>query len=198
MPGTGRAAQAHHPFHVVQLGHRLGTVFAEDGDYQHYLDALTEWKVKLGCRVYAYALMSNRVHLVVEPGAEPGSLGWLMRQVAGHQARRARGDRHGARLWAGRFSSRPIDGDAALLRGCRSVELHPVRAGLVRRPAEYRWSSYRYKVGLNDSRLIDLDPVYLGLGATPATRMLRYACWVAGGMEWLVAGATAPATEACA
>lgn len=49
------------------------------------MDNLREWKQALGCKVYAYCLMSNHVHLIVDPGSDPSALGLLMKRVSGRQ-----------------------------------------------------------------------------------------------------------------
>ncbi|EFK09666.1 conserved domain protein [delta proteobacterium NaphS2] len=49
------------PHHIIQRGHNRQVVFAENGDYQYYLDNLREWKTELGCKIYAYCLMTNHV-----------------------------------------------------------------------------------------------------------------------------------------
>jgi putative transposase len=48
---------------------------------------LREWKEKLGCKLYAYCLMTNHVHLVIDPGKNGGNLSLLMKRLAGRQTR---------------------------------------------------------------------------------------------------------------
>ena len=52
------------------------------------ISSLAEWKKELGCKVYAYCLMTNHVHLIIDSGNDPSRLGKLMKRVAGHQTRR--------------------------------------------------------------------------------------------------------------
>lgn len=78
----------------------------------------------------------------------------------------------------GRYKSSPINTDEYLLACCRYVELNPVRAGMVARPEQYVWSSYRAKIGLTNTTELDLDPCYLALGETPSIRVDRYKAWV--------------------
>lgn len=111
-----------------------------------------------------------------------------MKRVAGRHTRYAN-ERAGSTgtLWEGRYKSSPIDTDAYLLACTRYVELNPVRAGMVARPEEYRWSSYRAHLGTELVAWLDEDPGYLGLGATRPERQARYAQWVAAGIpdgEW--------------
>jgi len=164
----------------MQRGHNRQTVFAADEDYLYYLDNLKEWKQKLGCRVYAYCLMTNHVHLVVDPGADERNLALLMKRVAGRQTRYANKlEQRSGSLWDGRYKSSPISTDEYLLACCRYVELNPVRAGMVFDPLAYRWSSYGSKVGLHPQDWLDDDPCYLALAASPEERAARYAEWVA-------------------
>ncbi len=148
-------------------------------DYRLYLKNLRKWKAELGCKVYAFCLMINHVHLVIDPGASPSSLAALMKRVAGSQTRyfNNKFNRSGS-LWEGRFRSTPIDNDRYLIACCRYVELNPVRAGIIKDPIEYQWSSYRSKIGLNTADWLDLDPFYLDMGATPEERGSNYRTWL--------------------
>lgn len=66
MPRAARVVLPNYPHHVIQRGHNREVVFAADEDYQYYLENLKEWKKELGCKIYAYSLMTNHVHLVIE------------------------------------------------------------------------------------------------------------------------------------
>jgi len=70
MPRSSRIIIADCPHHIIQRGHNKQTVFAADQDYQYYLENLMEWEGICGCKVYAYCLMTNHVHLVIDSGAE--------------------------------------------------------------------------------------------------------------------------------
>lgn len=164
----------------MQRGHNRQTVFAADEDYLYYLDNLKEWKEKLGCKVYAYCLMTNHVHLIVDPGKNERNLALLMKRVAGRQTRYANKlEQRSGSLWEGRYKSSPISTDEYLLACCRYVELNPVRAGMVIDPLAYRWSSYGSKVGVHRQDWLDDDPCYLALADSPEERAVRYAAWLA-------------------
>lgn len=179
MPRRARLVLANCPHHVIQRGHNRQVVFAGDDDYHYYLHTLQEWKTALGCKVYAYCLMSNHVHLVIDPGDEPANLGLLMKRVAGRQTRfvNRRQQRSGS-LWEGRYKSSPINADEYLLACCRYVELNPLRAAMVTDPAHYRWSSCPAKVGRTPQPWLDLDPFYLSLGRSARERAEKYATWL--------------------
>ena len=179
MPRRARLVLPNCPHHVIQRGHNRQAVFASDGDYLYYLANLQEWKTKLGCKVYAYCLMTNHVHLVIDPGNDPENLGKLMKRVAGRQTRYVNKiEQRSGSLWEGRYKSSPIGANDYLLACCRYVELNPVRAGMVDNPAKYRWSSCPAKVGAEQMAWLDLDPFYLSLGRSAARRAEKYAAWL--------------------
>jgi hypothetical protein len=63
MPRISRIVIAGYPHHIIQRGHNRQAVFVTDGDFLYYLENLREWKDAYGCRIYAYCLMTNHVHL---------------------------------------------------------------------------------------------------------------------------------------
>jgi len=167
----------------VQRGHDRNAVFVDDSDYQYYLDNLIEWKTKYDVGVYAYCLMTNHVHLILVPNTEGDAISKLMRRLSARQGRRVnRLERRIGTLWAGRFKSSVIDKDDYLMACLRYVELNPIRAGIVSRPEEYRWSSYAQRVGFCDDVWIDNDPVTSTLGNSLTTRRRAYAEFVEEGV----------------
>jgi putative transposase len=179
MPRHARIVLPNCPHHIVQRGHNRQAVFAGDDDYLYYLENLKEWKIELGCKVYAYCLMTNHVHLVIDPGNNPDNLGLFMKRVAGRQTRYVNKiENRSGSLWEGRFKSSPINAPEYLLACCRYVELNPLRAGMVDDPAHYRWSSCPAKVGRQDQPWLDFDPFYLSLGSTTRERTEEYSVWL--------------------
>jgi len=175
MPRTGRIVVPNTPHHIVQRGHNKQPVFFAVEDYEAYLCSLREWACVFDVKVFGYCLMTNHVHLILEPGSNPASLANLMKRVSGRFTRRINKllDRTGT-LWESRYRSSPIQTDGYLLACCRYVDLNPVSAGMVKHPADYRWSSFRQKTSNEGPAWIDLDPCYLSLGTTSKERMQRY------------------------
>ena len=104
MPRTAEVIVPNMPHHIVQRGHDHKPVFIESCDYQYYLDNLREWKQTLDIRVYSYCLMTNHIHLIVEPGDETTSISELMKRLAGKQTRWVnRLETRSGSLWEGRF-----------------------------------------------------------------------------------------------
>ncbi|WP_339136671.1 MAG: transposase [Candidatus Electrothrix sp. GW3-4] len=181
MPRSARIVLPHTPHHIVQRGHNRQAVFTSDDDYNYYLENLTVFKQEFGCGIYAYCLMTNHVHLIVDPGRSPGSLALLMKRVAGRQTRyiNKREERSGS-LWEGRYKSSIISAQEYLPACCRYIELNPLRAGMVTDPAQYQWSSYGAKVYGRRDTVVDLPQFYLSLGDTEQERQTAYKKYVFG------------------
>jgi len=156
MPRIGRVVAPNLPHHVVQRGHNRNAVFVDDGDYSYYLDTLGNWTRQLQVKVYAWCLMTNHVHLLLDPGDDIKSIGLLMKRLAGRQTRfvNKQENRTGS-LWDGRYKMSIVDSDEYFLQCCRYIELNPVKAKMVIRPRDYRWSSYRENAGLSASVIVD-------------------------------------------
>jgi putative transposase len=188
MPRTARLVVPESPHHIIQRGHNRQVVFATDEDYLYYLDNLREWKDKLGCLVYAYCLMTNHIHLIIDPGDDEKNLAILMKRVAGRQTRYVNKlEKRTGSLWEGRYKSSPICTNEYLLACCRYIELNPVRAGIVSNPSEYRWSSYGSKICETKPDWLDYDPCYVSLADMQEKRAIKYADWVTSAIpegEW--------------
>lgn len=135
------------PQHVVQRGNNRLPCFLDDEDRQRYLQCLLQALDRFGCRLHAYVLMSNHVHLLLTPG-EAGALSRLMHTFARNYAGLFNG-RHGrtGTLWEGRYKACLVDSGPYFLACSRYIELNPVRAWMVARPGDYPWSSYGAHVG---------------------------------------------------
>ena len=174
MPRRARVILKETAHHIVQRGHNRQAVFVEEADFQYYLATLRAWKRALGVKVYAYCLMTNHVHLVLDPGADTMAIGKLMKRLACRQTRYVNClERRTGSLWEGRYKSSPIEAETYLLACCRYVDMNPVRAGMLERAEDYRWSSYRQKVGMEEL-WIDEDDSYRGLATNISDRRQRY------------------------
>lgn len=184
MPRSSRIVVPHTPHHIVQRGHNRQTVFVSDDDFNYYRENLIEFKEKFGCRIYAYCLMTNHVHLVVDPGKNIESLGLLMKRVAGRQTRYVNKlEKRSGSLWEGRYKSSIISAREYLPACCRYIELNPLRAGMVTDPVQYRWSSYRAKVSGTRDLVVDLPSFYTSLGDTVQERQNEYRDYVLGTVD---------------
>jgi putative transposase len=146
-----------------------------DDDYRYYLENLKELKETFGIKLYAWCLMTNHVHLVLEPGEKAKVISGLMKRLAGRQSAYVNKlEKRTGTLWEGRFKASAIQKNEYLLACVRYVEMNPVRAGMVAGPRQYKWSSYRERVRVMDQHLLDRDECYLGLAKNDDERIQRY------------------------
>ncbi len=133
-------------YHVTARGNARQDIYLDARDSWRFLDLLGEVCSRYAWRCFAYCLMTNHYHLVVET-AQP-NLAAGMRQLNGRysQAFNTRHQREG-HLFQGRYKAILVEREAYLLEVCRYVVLNPVRAGLARGPQAWRWSSYRATLG---------------------------------------------------
>ncbi len=174
MARLGRYFLPGQPLHVIQRGNNRQAVFAQDGDYAIYLDWLGAAAKSCSCRLHAYVLMTNHVHLLVTPDkadSVPRMMQGLGRNYVRHIKRQYR--RTGT-LWEGRYRAAPIDSDAYFLSCSRYIELNPVRAKMVARPRDYPWSSYRVHAHGDADAVIEDHELYRALGKTPEERQGAY------------------------
>ncbi|MEW8506059.1 MAG: transposase [Candidatus Thiodiazotropha sp.] len=162
------------PQHVIQRGNNREPCFFEEQDYQRYLDDLTAAAEKYNCLVHAYVLMTNHVHLLITPIQEHGisncmqALGRRYVRYINHKYQRT------GTLWEGRYKSSLIDSDHYLLTCMRYIESNPIRANMISRPSDYRWSSHGPNALGKKSCLLKHHPSYLALGDSPEQRQAAY------------------------
>ncbi|MDO9516225.1 MAG: transposase [Syntrophales bacterium] len=81
MPRTARIAPKAFVFHVLTRGNNKQTVFKDDEDFKEYVDILRKYKAKYKHKLYHYVLMTNHVHLVIEPTEDGGELSQIMKGI---------------------------------------------------------------------------------------------------------------------
>jgi putative transposase len=146
------------PHHVTARGNRREPIFFESGDQDIYCDLLAEQMNKAAVAVWAYCLMPNHVHLILCPNDETGlarAMGAAHRRWANFINARGRWRGH---LFEGRFASVAMD-EAHLISAVRYVALNPVRARLVTRPQDWKWSSVHAHLASADDGLVTVAPV---------------------------------------
>ena len=158
MARMARAVFPDVPHHVTQRGNGRARTFFGDGDYELYRDLLAENCRSARVEVWAWCLMPNHVHLILVPSDPDGlrrALARVHRNYAGViQARRKRS----GHFWQGRFGAVAMD-EEHLGAALRYVALNPVRARLVERAQDWRWSSTRAHLRGKDDGVTALKPV---------------------------------------
>jgi REP element-mobilizing transposase RayT len=160
-------------YHVIARGNEQHDVFRDDSDRELYLHRLARYQIQFRFRLYAYCLMTNHVHLALETGPVP--LSRIVLALHGSYAQ-AFNQRHGrvGHLFQGRYKAFLVQKTAYLLALVRYIHENPVKAGLVRQPAAYRWSSDRFYRGTSAPDWLDPRGLLELLGADPARAARRY------------------------
>lgn len=118
--------------------------------------------------------MSNHVHLLAGITEDSGLSRFMKRLNIKYSNYYRKKRTYVGHLWQDRFQSKVIENDGYFIQCGKYIELNPVRAGLVKSPEEYRFSSFaHYGLGFED-KLIDDDPLYIDLGRTEAERQIGY------------------------
>ncbi len=174
-----RLVLAGQPHLVIQAARAGQVAFLDDEDRRNYLGALLESSRACAVTVHAYALLDERVSLLVTPAAAD-SLGRFMQRV-GRRYVGAFNRRHGysGTLWDGRYRTAVLDPQRHVLMSMRLIEQSPLRRGLVEQPADWRWSSAAYHVGRSKDPLVREHEAYWRLGNTPFAREAAYATQLA-------------------
>ena len=174
MPRRPRIIVPGIPLHIIQRGNNRQSCFFADEDYLFYLDGLKEYAQSTGCSIHAYVLMTNHVHLLLTP-SQSSSAGNLMQRLGQRYVHYInRTYKRSGTLWEGRFRSCVIQQQEYLFVCQRYIEMNPVRAGMVKQPGEYRWSSYQVNGQGKSSDLVTHHVLYRDLGQSSAERQLAY------------------------
>ena len=141
MPREARKVSCSGFYHVMIRGVNKEIIFKDDRDRRNFLHLLKYYKIKLNCKIHAYCLMDNHVHILIEDNNN--KLGELMRNVtsiyAGEFNKKYKRVGH---LFQERFKSQNVENDYYLLRLVRYIHRNPEKAGICK-TEDYVWSSYK-------------------------------------------------------
>src|SRR5438128_8424323 len=169
-------------YHVITRGNNRRQIFNSPAHYEKFLSLLATQKVRLPFFLYAYCLMTNHVHLLIERQADP--LGRIMHRVlTGYSQYYNRRYRRVGHLLQGRHKAILCQSDRYLTELVRYIHLNPVRAGMVVEPEQYEYSGHRAYLGLESTDIVDIDPVLRHFGVKKRVARQRYRQFVAAGMK---------------
>jgi REP-associated tyrosine transposase len=141
MPRTARASVADTWYHVLNRGNRREAVFHKPADYDAFVSTMVDAQVRLSVDILGFCLMPNHFHIVMRTRAD-GDLGrWVQWLLMAHARRYHRHYNTTGHVWEGRFKAFPIQDDDHLVSVLRYVERNALRAELVARAEDWKWSS---------------------------------------------------------
>ena len=142
MPRIARIKSNSNIYHVMIRGINRQNIFEEDDDRICFMKILDYCKEISGFKLYAFALMSNHIHLLIEPAGE--ALDTVLSRIETRYALwfNRKYQRTGY-LFQNRFRSEAVESDRYFMTVLRYILQNPMKAGLESHPGDYRWSSYR-------------------------------------------------------
>ncbi|MBE6741052.1 MAG: transposase [Ruminococcaceae bacterium] len=128
-------------YHVMLRGINKQQVFYDNDDYCMFIDILSKVKNTSGFKLYAYCLMNNHVHLLIQEGDEPLEKVFQRFGDAFIYWYNIKYDRIGG-IFQGRYKSIPVNDDEYFISVLRYIHQNPVKAGIAKRCSDYEFSSY--------------------------------------------------------
>lgn len=170
-------------YHVISRGNERAPIFVDDFDRSDFLNLLGSVVLKEALRLHSYCLVGNHYHLLIETPAGHISRGmhYLNARYAQRFNRRHKRCGH---LFEGRFKAIIVQRQLHLLELHRYIVLNPVRAGLVLRAEDWRWSSYRATSGRAPAPpWLQIDWTLSQFGQTAAEGRRAFVEFVEAGVE---------------
>ncbi len=145
-------------YHVIVRGNQRRRIFGDDRDRTAYLERIEHYRQRCGFAVYAYVLMSNHVHLLLE--TKKVSLSKIMQGIQfSYTQSYNRRHRSVGHLFQGRYKAILCDRNAYLLELVRYIHLNPARMRNGVNPGKYRWSSHRSYLGEKSPVRVETEAV---------------------------------------
>ncbi|OGQ46512.1 MAG: hypothetical protein A3H42_03760 [Deltaproteobacteria bacterium RIFCSPLOWO2_02_FULL_46_8] len=164
-------------YHVLSRGNQKRPTFRTAKDYEDYLGRLWRYHEKFGFVLYAYCLMPNHIHLLIEARDVPLSKIMQAVQFSYTQSFNRRHKTVG-HLFQGRYKAILCQHDEYLLELVRYIHLNPVRAKLAKNPRDYKWSSHRALLELEKEPRCDVSAVLDLFGKRHKEAAKRYEAFV--------------------
>lgn len=155
MPRAARVTPGGFVYHVLNRGVGRNRLFWKDADYAAFEQIMEETLATRPMRICAYCLMPNHWHLILWPEHDGELAAFMQRLTVTHVTRWQRHKRQVGygHVYQGRYKSFPVESDEHFYTAVRYVERNPLRAGLIRRADQWRWSSlWRRLNGTRDQK----------------------------------------------
>lgn len=174
MPRSRRRLLSQSYYHIMTRGNNRNTIFRGDEDYQKYLDLVMRYKEDHPFDLLHYCLMPNHTHFLIKTNKASHFSTFMKKLNLSYYYYYKKRYSWVGHFFQGRFKSQPVGKDDYFIQCGKYIELNPVRAGFVKNPGEYPYSSYNYYAkGFNDT-LITEDFVYQELNGSLQSKQRKY------------------------
>ncbi len=141
MPRKARASVGNICYHVINRGNNRAEVFHKDQDYLRFTEMMGEAVERIPMRVESWQLMPNHFHLILRPFGDGDLSDWMQWLMTAHVRRYHRHYHSSGHVWQGRYKAFAVQDDVHYLKVLRYVESNALRANLVDRAEDWKWSS---------------------------------------------------------
>ena len=158
---------------MMSRGNNRRKIFRSRDDYLRFTNIVTQQKAKLPFYLYAYCLMPNHFHLLMEMQDDPVSR-IMQRVLTTYSQYHNRKYKKIGHLFQGRYKAILCQSDQYLGELVRYIHMNPVRSKIVKRPEHYEYSGHRAYIGLDNSGLVDTEPMLRHFGGTKKRAVEAY------------------------
>ncbi|MFO7578466.1 MAG: transposase [Pelovirga sp.] len=168
-------------YHITVRGNERKKIFFARRDYQKFKEYLETAQERFGCVLHAYVCMENHYHLILETPEKNLSrtMHYLNSSYSTYINIKRKRIGH---LLQGRFKSIVVDKDSYLLELSRYLHLNPVRAGMVQRPEDYLYSSYKAYIDERQTDCIETGMILDTIATNISVARQKYREFVEGGI----------------
>ena len=169
-------------YHVIVRGNQRQRTFQDDQDRRCYLERLEHYRQRYGFRLYAYVLMANHAHLLIE--TKSVGLSKIMQGLqSSYTQSYNRRHRKVGHLFQGRYKAILCDREAYLLELVRYIHLNPGRLKVPQNPWRYRWSSHGAYLGRPSAVKVDSQEVLSQFSTRQGTARCGYQGFMEEGLK---------------
>lgn len=157
MPRAAREKSQSETYHIMLRGINQQQIFENEEDYQKFIEIIKTYQAISEYKVFAYCLMGNHIHLLMEFKKEP--IEQVFKRIGSKYVYwyNVKYQRKG-HLFQDRFKSEPVDDDPYFLTVIRYIHQNPVKAGLCKKVEDYKFSSFAEY--LNEPEIVDTEYVF--------------------------------------
>ncbi len=128
-------------YHITSRGNERKKIYRDDGDKEKFLELLEDYKNRYNFLIHCFVLMDNHYHLVIET-LRPNLIKIMHGLNSGYTGYFNKKYKRSGHLFQGRYKAIIVDKENYLLELSRYVHLNPLRAKIINKPQDYKWSSY--------------------------------------------------------
>ena len=160
-------------YHLLSRGNEHKDIFIDDDDRRKFLDTVGEMAERFAIDIFAFVLMDNHYHLLARTQRAnlTKAMHWLgVTYTTRFNYRHSRS----GHLFQGRYKSIVVQNDAYMLQLSCYIHRNPLRGGIVKRLADYQWSSYRaYAYGKQVPAWLSTDLILAQFAGNEQHRLYR-------------------------